>query len=84
MAEFTKAADRGVWSESFILLRVRVLSILYWEGVRTVWFPFVYDSKVVDNDRMVKLGAGQRTIRQVVYEIIGRQDISLHLWRIIF
>ena len=42
-------------------------------------FLFVYDSKVVDNDRTVKLGAGQRTIRQVVYEIIGRQDISLHI-----
>ena len=27
-------------------------------------FLFVYDSKVVDNDRTVKLGAGQRTIRQ--------------------
>lgn len=42
-------------------------------------FLFVYDSKVVDNDRTVKLGAGQRTIRQAVYEIIGRQDISLHI-----
>lgn len=42
-------------------------------------FLFVYDSKVVDNDRMVKLEAGQRTIRQAVYEIIGRQDISLRI-----
>ena len=66
------------WSESFILLRVRVLSILYW-GRCPNSLVFVYDSKVVDNDRTVKLGAGQRTIRQVVYEIIGRQDISLHI-----
>lgn len=42
-------------------------------------FLFVYDSKVVDNDRMVKLEARQRTIRQAVYEIIGRQDISLRI-----
>ena len=28
---------------------------------------------------MVKLEAGQRTIRQAVYEIIGRQDISLRI-----
>ena len=68
------------WSESFILLRVRVLSILYWGRCpNSLVSFFVYDSKVVDNDRTVKLGAGQRTIRQAVYEIIGRQDISLHI-----
>ena len=47
-------------------------------------FLFVYDSKVVDNDRMVKLEAGQRTIRQAVYELsVGRISVCA-LWRIIF
>ena len=54
--------------------------MLYWARVsEQSGFLFVYDSKVVDNDRTVKLGAGQRTIRQAVYEIIGRQDISLRV-----
>lgn len=68
------------WSESFILLRVMgTVYTLLGKVSEQSGFLFVYDSKVVDNDRTVKLGAGQRTIRQVVYEIIGRQDISLHI-----
>lgn len=48
-------------------------------------FLFVYDSKVVDNDRMVKLEAGQRTIRQALFTKLSVGRISVcALWRIIF
>ena len=78
MTEFTKAADRGVLERVIYLAKSKgTVYTLLGKVSEQSGFLFVYDSKVVDNDRTVKLGAGQRTIRQVVYEIIGRQDISL-------
>ena len=80
MTEFTKAADRGVLERVIYLAKSKgTVYTLLGKVSEQSGFLFVYDSKVVDNDRTVKLGAGQRTIRQVVYEIIGRQDISLHI-----
>ena len=80
MAEFTKAADRDVLERVIYLAKSKgTVYTLLGKVSEQSGFLFVYDSKVVDNDRMVKLGAGQRTIRQAVYEIIGRQDISLHI-----
>ena len=80
MAEFTKAADRDVLERVIYLAKSKgTVYTLLGKVSEQSGFLFVYDSKVVDNDRMVKLGAGQRTIRQAVYEIIGRQDISLRI-----
>ena len=80
MTEFTKAADRGVLERVIYLAKSKgTVYTLLGKVSEQSGFLFVYDSKVVDNDRTVKLGAGQRTIRQAVYEIIGRQDISLHI-----
>ena len=80
MTEFTKAADRGVLERVIYLAKSKgTVYTLLGKVSEQSGFLFVYDSKVVDNDRMVKLGAGQRTIRQAVYEIIGRQDISLRI-----
>ena len=42
-------------------------------------FLFIYDSKVVDNERKAKISAGQRSIRRAVYEIVGREDIELRI-----
>lgn len=42
-------------------------------------YLFIYDSKVVDNERTVKLKAGKRTVRQAIIEIIGQQDIGLRI-----
>lgn len=80
MAEFTKAADRDVLERVIYLAKSKgTVYTLLGKVSEQSGFLFVYDSKVVDNDRMVKLEAGQRTIRQAVYEIIGRQDISLRI-----
>ena len=80
MTEFTKAADRGVLERVIYLAKSKgTVYTLLGKVSEQSGFLFVYDSKVVDNDRTVKLGAGQRTIRQAVYEIIGRQDISLRI-----
>ena len=80
MTEFTKAADRDVLERVIYLAKSKgTVYTLLGKVSEQSGFLFVYDSKVVDNDRTVKLGAGQRTIRQVVYEIIGRQDISLRI-----
>lgn len=38
-------------------------------------YMFIYDSKLIDNDAVVKIKEGKRTVRQAVYDIIG--DISL-------
>ena len=74
MTEFTKAADRDVLERVIYLAKSKgTVYTLLGKVSEQSGFLFVYDSKVVDNDRTVKLGAGQRTIRQVVYEIIGRQ-----------
>lgn len=37
-------------------------------------FLFIYDSKVVDNERLVKIEKGSRTLRQAITEIVGIQD----------
>jgi CarboxypepD_reg-like domain len=42
-------------------------------------YLFIYDSKVVDNARPVKLKEGSRSIREAVYEIIGNHKTLLRL-----
>lgn len=37
---------------------------------------FIYDSRVVDNDAIVRVKEGKRTIRQAVYDIIGDTDLE--------
>lgn len=39
-------------------------------------YMFIYDSKVVDNDVVVRIKEGKRTIRQAVYDIIGDTDLE--------
>ena len=34
-------------------------------------YMFIYDSKVIDNDAVVKIKGGERSIRQAVYDIVG-------------
>lgn len=42
-------------------------------------FLFIYDSKVVDNERLVKIGKGSRTLRQAITEIVGTHDLELRV-----
>lgn len=42
-------------------------------------YLFIYDSKVVENERTVRLDAGRRTVRQAIVEIIGQQNIGLRI-----
>lgn len=42
-------------------------------------YLFIYDSKVVNNERSVKLNSGSRTVRQAVYEIIGNDKAKLRI-----
>lgn len=40
-------------------------------------YLFIYDSKVVQNDLVVKLRKGERTVRQAICEIVGEDEIDL-------
>lgn len=40
-------------------------------------YLFIYDSKLVDNERIVRLKDGSRTVRQAIYEIIGNKQLKL-------
>ncbi len=40
-------------------------------------YLFIYDSKIVDNDKIVKLKEGKRTVRQAIYDIIGNDNAEL-------
>lgn len=42
-------------------------------------YQFIYDSKLVDNEKIVKLKAGNRTVRQAIYEIIDNRQLKLQL-----
>ena len=80
MAASVKAADGDVPERIIYLSKNKgTVYALLGKVSEQSGFLFIYDSKVVDNERKVKLDAGRRTIRQAVYEIIGRQDISLRV-----
>ena len=38
-------------------------------------YMFIYDSKVIDNDAVVKIKGGERSIRQAVYDIVGNLSL---------
>ena len=62
MAEFTKAADRDVLERVIYLAKSKgTVYTLLGKVSEQSGFLFVYDSKVVDNDRTVKLGAGYQS-----------------------
>lgn len=42
-------------------------------------YLFIYDSKVVDNERNVKLKKGSRSIREAIFEIIGTREVWLRV-----
>ena len=44
-------------------------------------YMFIYDSKVIDNDVVVKIKGGERSIRQAVYDIVGDTGLRLTLPR---
>lgn len=80
VAASAKAADNDVLERVIYLSKSKgTVYALLGKVSEQSGFLFIYDSKVVDNERMAKLGAGQRTIRQAVCQIIGRQDISLRV-----
>ena len=40
---------------------------------------FIYDSKVIDNDAVVKIKGGERSIRQAVYDIVGDTGLEFQV-----
>lgn len=42
-------------------------------------YLFIYDSDLIQNERVVKLKAGTRTVRQCIYEIIGHPQLELRV-----
>lgn len=42
-------------------------------------FLFIYDSKLVDNEKVVKMKGGKYTIRQAIYEITGNNRLALRI-----
>ena len=42
-------------------------------------YLFIYDSDLIQNERVVKLKAGTRTVRQCIYEIIGNPQLELRV-----
>lgn len=39
--------------------------------------PFVYDSKIVNNDAVVRIKGKECTVRQAIYGIIGNKTLEL-------
>lgn len=42
-------------------------------------YLFIYDSDLIQNERVVKVKAGTRTVRQCIYEIIGNAQLELRV-----
>ena len=42
-------------------------------------YMFIYDSKVIDNDAVVKIKGGERSIRQAVYDIVGDTGLEFQV-----
>lgn len=42
-------------------------------------YLFIYDSKLINNEQMVKLKAGSRTVKQALYEIIGNTQLAFRV-----
>ena len=42
-------------------------------------YMFIYDSKVIDNDAVVKIKGGERSIRQAVYDIVGNTSLEFQV-----
>ena len=42
-------------------------------------YMFIYDSKVIDNDAVVKIKGGERSIRQAVYDIVGNTSLGFQV-----
>ncbi len=42
-------------------------------------YMFIYDSKVIDNDAVVKIKGGERSIRQAVYDIVGNTSLEFQM-----
>ncbi|NCC10396.1 MAG: carboxypeptidase-like regulatory domain-containing protein [Bacteroidia bacterium] len=40
-------------------------------------YLFIYDSGVVDNEKMVKIKGGDRSVKEAVFEIIGHREVEL-------
>ena len=82
MTEFTKAADRGVLERVIYLAKSKgTVYTLLGKVSEQSGFLFVYDSKVVDNDR-----TGQDSalfVRLFTKLSVGRISVCI-LWRIIF
>ena len=85
MVEFTKAADRDVLERVIYLAKSKgTVYTLLGKVSEQSGFLFVYDSKVVDNDRMVKLGQDSALFVRLFTKLsVGRISVCA-LWRIIF
>ena len=42
-------------------------------------FLFIYDSKLIDNEKRVRIPKGDYTIRQAIYLITGNKELSLRV-----
>lgn len=42
-------------------------------------FLFIYDSKLIDNEKTVRIPKGDYTIRQAIYLITGNKELSLRV-----
>ena len=42
-------------------------------------FLFIYDSKLIDNEKTVRIPKGDYTIRQAIYLITGNKELSLRM-----
>ena len=42
-------------------------------------YLFIYDSKIIDNEQVVKIPGGKYTIKEAIYHIIGNRDLNLRV-----
>lgn len=75
-----KAGDDGVLNRIIKLPKTKETVYQLLEQVsRQTGYLFIYDSSLVNNERMVRMKGGERTVRQTIYEIIDNNQLELRV-----
>lgn len=75
-----QADDKGVFDHMVRISRSRgsVYELLKDISGQTGYL-FIYDSQVINNDRIIKISKGTYTLREAIYLITGNRDLLIHV-----
>lgn len=76
----SKVADEEVLNRVIVLEKSKeTIYRLLGQVSKQTGYLFIYDSKLVDNEQVIRLKGGARTVRQAIYEIIGNSRLELRI-----